>query len=287
MRVGFIRGLLWERYGDFWVSLLRGLELEPQFADPAHVHQLMKGVTVPGTSFQVAIAEAFALSGMDLIIAPHLNPQPPEASKTINRGSGQDPWTASFPQALQTLSGLPSVVGVPARLESSLETLAIELLLSIKHDPAKVRLVWERHKRKAQPKRFSEPQWRKQPGQREVVAVTGQPWLFVTPLLEKLNNPKVHFIFQHQLDPSLLREEAKRLEKRLIDTDAEVLGGSRYFNRKGDIDKLIMLVDKSSGADHWLEQQAKKIVTKPLEVVYLQDLVSESEMVEALLKAHS
>lgn len=283
MRVGFIRGLLWERYGDFWTTLVQGLEVETQQADLEAVRGFIKSkeIRTSGLSFQVAVAEAFALSTVDLIIAPHLNPQA-DAGKSVARGSGQDPWIASFPEALQTLGGLPPVMGVPVLLDSSLETLVIETLLSMKRDPTRVRLVWERHKRGAGAKRYPEPRWTKQPGQREVVAVLAQPWL-LPPVLEHLVLPESHLISQHQLSPEVLQEEAKRLEKRLIATDAEVLGAAHYFNRKGNVDKLVMIVDQTSGADAWLEKQARKIVTKELEVIYLQDLVPENEFVKTLL----
>lgn len=282
MRVGFIRGLLWERYGDLWLSLMGGLELEKLFADPASVKQHLQTEQAPGVIFQIAIAEATALNDADVLVAPDLNPTN-KGEQIVARGSGQDPWIASFPEVLQTLGGLPPVLSVPATLEGNLETLATTTLLSINHDPGKVRLVWERNKHKAQPHRYPEPRWTKLPGQHEVVAVVAQPWLLVTPLVNKLIYPEAHIITQAQLSPVLLREEATRLEKRLIATDAEVLGAAHYFNRKGNVDKLLMIVDKSSGADLWLEAQVKKLVTKPLEVVYLQDLVSEDELVETLL----
>jgi hypothetical protein len=104
-------------------------------------------------------------------------------------------------------------------------------------------------------------------------------------MLNKLNLAEANVISQQQFDPALLREEAGRLEKRLIPTDAEVLGAAHYLNRKGTIDKFLMLVDNSSGADVWLEKQVRKIITKPLEVVYLQDIVPEHELVATLLKA--
>jgi hypothetical protein len=283
MRIGFIRGLLWERYGDLWLSLVQGLELEPSFADPVAVKQHLQTEQSPGLTFQIAVAEARALNDVDVLVAPDLNPTH-EGGQAVARGSGQDPWIASFPEALQTLGGLPPILGIPATLEGNLESLVLETLLSINHDPSKVRLVWERNKHKAQPPHYPEPRWTKLPGQQEVVAVLAQPWLLTAPLISKLNRPDMHVVSQAQLNPALLREEAKRLEKRLVATDAETLGAAHYFSRKGNIDKLLVIIDKSSGADAWLETQVKKLVTKPLEVVYLQDLVPEDEMVETLLK---
>jgi hypothetical protein len=285
MRVGFIRGLLWERYGDFWLSLIQGLELETSFAESSRVGQYLRAEKPPGVVFQIAIAEAMSLEDVDMLVAPDLNPTN-TGGQVVARGSGQDPWIANFPGALQTLAGLPPILGVPATLELNLETLVIETLLSLKRDPAKVRLVWERHRRKATPPRYPEPRWTKLPGQHEVVGVVAQPWL-LGPLVNKLQSSENYVVLQTQLDPAFLREEAKRLEKRLIATDAEVLGAAHYFNRKGSVDSLLMLVDKSSGADLWLEAHVKKLVTKSLEVVYLQDLVTEDELVEMLMRAES
>jgi hypothetical protein len=288
MRVGFLRSLLWERYGDLWLSLMQGLELETRFADPEMVkyHLQTKELSLAGISFQIAVAEAKALNSVDVLVAPDLNAMN-KGEQRVARGSGQDPWIASFPEALQTLGGLPPVLSVPATLETNLETLAIETLLSIKHDPTKVKLVWERNTRKAQPHRYPEPRWTKLPGQHEVVALIAQPWLLVAPLIHKLSSPDRHVVAQTQLNPVLLREEAKRLEKRLIATDAEVLGAAHYFNRKGSVDKLLMIIDKSSGADLWLEAQVKKLVAKPLERIYLQDLILENDLVATLLDTES
>jgi hypothetical protein len=283
MRVGFIRSLLWERYGDLWLSLMQGLELETSFAEISNVKQFLQKDETPGGAFQIAVAEARALNEADVLVAPDLNPTY-KGGQAVARGSGQDPWIASFPEALQTLGGLPPILSVPASLERSLETLAVETLLSINHDPGKVKLVWERNKHKAQPHRYPEPRWTKLPGQHEVVGVIAQPWLLTNSLVNKLNHSEMHLVSQAQLNPALLREEAKRLEKRLIATDAEVLGAAHYFSRKGNVDKLLLIVDKSSGVDLWLETQVKKLVTKPLEVVYLQNLVPEDELVETLLK---
>lgn len=284
MRIGFIRSLLWERYGDLWVSLMEGLEQDIHFADPKEVERKLQTERKLSVMFQLAVAEATSLSHVDELVVPDLNPNN-KGSQAVARGSGQDPWIASFPEVLQTLGGLPPVIGVPATLEGNLETLAVETMLSLKRDPAKIKLVWERNKRKTQPSRYQEPRWTKLPGQQEVVAVIAQPWLLVPPLVAKLNHPETHHVLQTHLNPVLLHEEARRLEKRLVATDAEILGAAHYFNRKGNVDKLLMIVDKTSGADVWLEGQVKKLVNKKLEVIYLQDLVTEDEVIETLLEA--
>ena len=63
------------------------------------------------------------------------------------------------------------------------------------------------------------------------------------------------------------------MDERLIPTDSEVLGAARYLGRKGSVTKLVMIADKTSGADAWLVSRVQKLVYKPLEVVYLQDVL--------------
>jgi hypothetical protein len=292
MRVGFIKQLLWERYGQVWTDLVQSIDVEVRFADVANVQRHLATLqtptqqpTLPGVSFRLAVAEAFALLESDILIAPDLNPDDLHPDQRVARGGGQDPWIASFPEALQRMGGLPPILKVPASLEGNLETLALETLLSLNHDPTKARLAWERNQQRLKPKRYPEPRWTKLPGQKTVTAILGQPWLLTANLLALVSTSERHVISQNQLSPSLLRDEAKRLEKRLIATDAETLGAAHYFNRKGSVDNLLMIVDSSSGADLWLEAQVKKIVAKPLEIVNLRDLISESTAVETLLVA--
>jgi hypothetical protein len=278
MRVGFIKQLLWERYGEMWVRLLEGMGAEVQFADPTEVKKQFEAhPEIPGISFRLAVAEALTLIDTDLLVVPDLNP-----NEEVARGSGQNPWIARFPEVLQRVAGLPPVVKVPARLAADLEPLVLETLLSLQRDLTRVRLVWERNQQTLKPKHYPEPRWSKLPGQSEVVGVIGQPWLLTQQLLRLLERPERHLVSQQQFNPAALREEARRLEKRLIASDAEILGAAHYFNRKGNVDKLLALIDNSSGADVWLEKQIRKIVSKPLEVVYLQDLVPEDRVVETL-----
>jgi hypothetical protein len=282
MRVGFIKQLLWERYGQVWQNLLSGVETDILEATPDKTLQQFESVPtdISGLSFKLAVAEALALGEADLLIVPDLNP-----SETVQRGSGQDPWIASFPEALQRIAGLPPIVKVPATLEANLEPLILETLLSVKRDPAKVRLVYERNLPNLKAKRYTEPRWTKLPGQQETAAVIGQPWLVTSQVLALLNFSETHLVSQQQLSPASLKDEAKRLEQRLIATDAEVLGAAHFFNRKGTVDKLFMMVDNTSGADVWLEKQVRKMVSKPLEVVYVQDLLAGD--ISRLLSAKS
>ncbi|MGL4608526.1 MAG: hypothetical protein ACRCYY_02405 [Trueperaceae bacterium] len=281
MRIGFIRQLLWEHYGEFWVSLLTDIGADIHYGDPEAVytfHQYEHVRAIPGLNFQFAVAESLALTHTDLLVVPYLN----GTGKLSSRGSGQDPWIANFPSALARLGGLPPLLKVPVTLSSDLEPLVLETLLSLKRDPAKVRLTWERHRNKTQSKRYSEPRWTTLPGQQQVAGVVGQAWLLET-CLPALQFPDAHLVTQLQFSPEALRDEALRLEKRLVPSDADVLGAAHFFGRKGNIDKLLYLADKTSGIDSWLQKQLVKFTSKELEVLYIQDLFSEKELTKIFL----
>jgi hypothetical protein len=87
-------------------------------------------------------------------------------------------------------------------------------------------------------------------------------------------------VSQHQLEPAMLRQEGRRGGDRLIDTDAEVLGAARLLSRKGSVKRLMMVVDKSSGADSWLAAKVRRSLHKPIDLVYLQDVI-EQDVIEA------
>ena len=277
MRVGFITQLLWSRYGRFWVSLLNGIGAEPQFATVEQVTETVQDerlAQIPGLSFRLAAAQALALQGCDFIVAPELN-----FGDTPARGGGQDPWIASFPDALaSTLSGLPQVIGVPATLETDLQPLVLERLLPLSRDPAQVRRVWERTKGSVKPPRYPSLRWTRTPSETTTVGLLGQPWLLTDKLVETLKTEETHLVSQHQLDPETLRAEGWRLESRLSPTDAEVLGAARYLGRRGSVERLRLLVDKTSGSDAWLQTQVKRLVHKPLTVSYLQDVLTEEAL---------
>ena len=176
MRVGFITQLLWSRYGSLWEKLVTGVGLEVAHAAPEEVERALKDERldiVSGFTFKLAAAEALAFEGVDVILAPELNPD-----ATSQRGSGQDPFIASFPEALSaSLSGLPPVLSVPASLEGNLETLVISTLHTLKRDPALVRRVWERNRTSARAPKVAEPRWRVRPSEGGTVGVIAQPWL--------------------------------------------------------------------------------------------------------------
>ncbi len=271
MRVGFITSLLWPRYGAFWERLVRSAGAEAVYVSEEKMLEAMQDArlsAIPGIAFRLAAAQALALDA-DLILAPDLNP-----GADALRGSGQDPWIASFPEALgATFAALPQLLAVPASLEK-VETPAVRLLHTLTPDAAKVRRIWERVRGSATPPRARELRWLE-----GAVGVFGQPWLLSDALLTRLEPPCVS---QHQLAPALLRAEGWRADDKLIPTDAEVLGTARYLGRKGSVTRLLMVADETSGADAWLLRRARRLVHKPLEVIPLQDLAPAENPAELL-----
>ncbi|CAA9588016.1 MAG: hypothetical protein AVDCRST_MAG86-4189 [uncultured Truepera sp.] len=272
MRVGFITQLLWSRYGEFWTKLVSGAGLEPIYAADDAVRRALNDPRlerVPGTAFRLAAAQALALGAdADVIFAPELNP-----GESATRGGGQDAFIAHFPEALATtLVGLPPVIGVPASLsEPGLEGLVVSTLLNLTHDAGLVRRVWERGRGAAKAPRLPDPKWRVRPSEGGTVGVVGQPWLLGDALVRRAAGD-VHTVSQHQLDPALLREEGRRLDSRLVGTDTEVLGAARFLGRKGNVERLLMIADETSGTDMWLVTQVERAAHKPLSIVYIQRL---------------
>ena len=270
MRIGFITQLLWSRYGDLWQNLITAIGGEAKFADNKSVTELLEDErvqTVPGVAFQLAVAQALALQDCDLIIAPDLNP-----GEDLARGSGQDPWVASFPETLATsFAGLPPVVSVSAQLGEGLESSATKLLLSLSNDPIRVRRVWEQYKGRAQQAKSPAIRWTLSPAENETVGLLSQSWHLSDKLTRLVKEDNRHIVSQQMFDSVALREEAWRLEPRLIASDAEVLGAGRLMARKGSIERLHFVADKTSGSDAWLNQQLTKLVHKPLSLSYLQD----------------
>ncbi len=282
MRVGMVSQLLWSRYGPLWEKLLAGVGLEVTHAAPEEVVRTLQDErldAVSGFTFKLAAAEALAFE-VDVILAPELNPNTDSL-----RGSGQDPFVSSFPEALGTsLSGLPPIISVPASLEGNMETLVVSTLHTLKRDPALVRRVWERHRTSARALKIAEPRWRVRPSEGGMVGVIAQPWLLRDAVITAaLEGTEAHIVSQNQLDPAMLRSEGVRVDERLIPTDSEVLGAARYLGRKGSVDKLVMIADKTSGADAWLVSKVQKLTHKPLEVIYLQDVLEPDALVNAFL----
>lgn len=272
MRIGFVTQLLWHRYGVFWSRLFQELEAELFFAESDATLKILSQdprlEAIPSLSFQLAVAQSLALSDVDLIIVPKLN----ESDSSV-KGSGQDPWIANFPETLVThFAGLPSIVTLPASLDGDVEAVATTQLLMLFREPALVRRAWERHKGRLRPAKYEEPRWQKRASEKETIGVIAQPWL-KPELYLKLSEDSL-VIYPSALDPQKLIEEGQRLDAKLISSDQEVLGAARLLSRKGAIDRLIFVADKQAGVDIKLFERCQKAIRKPLELVYLQDLVT-------------
>ena len=264
--------LLWGRFGPLWSRLVADVGAEvvlPSSEAAAPPGQLDE---VPGLAFRLAVGQALSLGDCDLLIVPDLNPGPESP-----RGSGQDPWVASFPEVLvRTVGGLPPVVAVPAGAGEDLEGLAIETLFRLSRDAAVVRRSWQRHRNAARPVAPREPRWpAAAPGVRTVGLVC-QPWLSSDALAAAViaggPDQRVRALALHTFAPFALRREGERLDEDLIATDLEVLGAARLFARRAGVDALTMVIDRESGSDAWLSRRIESVTRKPFSVVALQDL---------------
>lgn len=272
MRVGFITQLLWPRYGAFWYRLVEasGTPVLPEREATLQVLGDERLKVIPGAAFRLAAAQALALHDCDIIVAPDLN-----AGEEGTRGGAQDPWIASFPDALATtVGGLPPIIAVPASLEPAIEPLAVQTLHRLVHDPARVKRVWAQHRGRIRAPSYSEPRWYGRPNQ-EVVGLMAQPWLMGEALAARLRDEESVSVAQHQLEPARLRLEGRRFDQRLIASDSEVLGAARLFSRKGSVTRLVLVVDESSASDRWLRRQVEALVSKPFEVRALHEVVED------------
>lgn len=267
MRVGFLTRLLWDRYGPFWSDLLRAAGADVTLPDPELVRRALEDPRlerIPGTAFREAAAQAIALSNCERIVAPDLNP-----GYEGSRGSTQDPFVASFPDALaQALPGLPPILSVPADLAAEgLETRAIETLLAVSPGPTGVRRVWQTHRAGARPPRKGGAGSAERPSRTATVALVGQPWYLNDEAAAAVAGPGEHLVPAHAFDPADLREEGWRVDDGLAPTDAEALGAVRRLARRTGVSRLRMIVDPESGADAWLERRARTLVRRPFETV--------------------
>lgn len=282
VRVGFLTHLLWDRYGPFWSTLTRAVGAEVVFAEADAVVDRLTDERVsaaPAIVFRMAIAAALALEDADLIVVPRLNP-----GDGGGRGAGQDPWVSDLPTMLaRSVPGLPAVWPVDADLSQPLETNAVTFLRHLTADGGLARRAWSQHRAEAHPpRRTALPP--AAPAGTPTVAVVGPPW-WITPATvalavrggERASAP-------YELDPAALREEGRRLDAGLIDTDAEVLGAVRRYARSAAVGGLRMLVDGGSGSDAWLTRRAREIVPQRLEVVDVRDLAEPHRLVAALLR---
>jgi hypothetical protein len=282
VRVGFLTHLLWDRYGPFWSSLAVAAGADPVHPDPEAVLDHLtddRVAAVPDVVFRLAVAAALALDDTDLIVVPSLNPE-----RDGGPGGAQDPWIADLPAALGRVRGAgPPLWPVAADLALAVETPAVSFLARLVHEPAKVRRAWAQHRAAARPPRRVPPPGAVRPSDGRVVAVVGQPWL-ATPAVARLaTGPTERPLGPYGYDPEELRAEGRRVEARLIDTDAEALGAVRRFGRSAGVDVLRLVVDGGSASDAWLARRAEALAPRRLEVVDLRTLGDADARLRALL----
>lgn len=276
MRIGFLRSLLWSRYGSFWTAVARDAGAEPVFAEAETVlRHATSGQTrdVPATSFRLATAEALALADCDLLVVPNLNYGLESA-----RGGGQDPWISDFPGALASLAGLRNIFSVPAWLEPSLGELAVTFLQQLRDDGWRTRMILERHRRRLESRPHPLPP-QVRTGSTGVIA---QPWIAALRPERFLEGAATSRLGQSSLDPGLLLAEGGRVRDGLLRTDMESLGAARWFSRRGSFSSLVFVHDDGSSPDAWLVRQVERLTQKPLETVGLSELMSDTDYLEAL-----
>jgi len=280
MRIGFITQLHWNRYGDFWQSIIKDAGAEPVFANKEEILANIKDErleNIENNIFTIAAAEALALKDINLILAPDIN-----QNKEATKGGGQDPWLTNFPETLQkVVKGLPAVYAIPSQNTADIQEKAIGLLMSLTHSPSVAKRILNEHIAKL------ETQYkdiRHIDKYRDAPALIGQAWLIDS--FAELASNDFDLIKQSEIDPEILKEEAARHDKNLIDSDAEVLGASYLFNRKAAINKILFLADQNSANDLWLERRAKKIIRKDFETIYIQDLLNNEDLLIELVKEY-
>jgi len=285
VRVGFLTHLLWERYGPFWTSLAQagGAEVvHPEveavvarLADP-------RVAAAPAIAFRVAIASALALEEVDLLVVPRLNPA---AGDRGGRGAGQDPWVAELPTMLErSVPGLPPIWSVEADLGRPLESNAVTFLRRLTTDVGVVRRAWSQHRAAAHPPRRGTAAPMAAPPGTPTVALVGEPW-WMTPAVAALaTRPGERLSAPYDLDPAALRDEGRRLDVALVDSDAEALGAIRLYARSAAIARLRLVVDAAADSDAWLVRRARVLVPRRLEVVDVRDLGGPEQLLQALLR---
>ena len=282
VRVGFLTHLLWDRYGPFWASLVGAAGADVVRPDPDAVLARLTDPrvgAVPGVAFRLAVAGALALDDVDLIVVPRLNPE-----RDGGPGGAQDPWIGDLPAALARTRGAgPTLWPVAADLAVPVESAAVSLLAHLVHEPAKVRRIWAQHRAAAKPARRSHPEGRVRPSDLRAVAVVGQPWLATPEIARLATGPTERATGAFAFDPEELRAEGRRIDERLIDTDAEALGAIRRFGRSAGVDVLRLVVDGGSGSDAWLARRAEALAPRRLEVVDLRTLGTPEARLRALL----
>jgi hypothetical protein len=282
VQVGFLTHLLWDRYGPFWTTLTRAAGAEVVLPSPDAVIERLTDPRVavaPAVAFRLAVAAALALEDVDLLVAPSLNPD-----DGATRGAAQDPWVADLPTMLaRSVPGLPPVWSLPIDLDRPVESEAVTFLRRLTPDVGVVRRAWSQHRAEAHPGRRLQRGVPQAPAGTVTVAVLGQPWWATPAVAALLVRPSELAVGPYAFEPGELREEARRVDASLVDTDAEALGALRRFARSGAVGALRWVVDGASGSDLWLARRAQAIAGERVELVQLRDLAAPERSLRALL----
>ncbi len=274
MRVGFVRSVLWHRYGPFWVRSLAAAGADVVDADPDAVAAAWddpRVARVPGLAFRAAAAEAVASSGVDLLVVPSVN-----AGYEGARGGAQDPFVADLPGALaQVLPGLPPLVAAPTDLDAAgVETTLVSVLGRVNPSAGLVRRVWQTHRADAHPPAapgLPAPR----DGARAAVAWVGQPWHRapddpdVAPGARTEAGERI--LAMYALPPADLRAEGWRHDPKLAPSDAEAIGAVLRLARRPDVARFVVEVDDTAGADAWLARKVRALARRDVDEVPLRD----------------
>ncbi len=290
VRVGFVTQLLWDRYGSFWRDLVAGAGAEAALPEPAAVKQAFEQLpaeAAPTASFRLALAQASALSDMDLLVLPRLNPE-----GTSERGGGADRWIADLPGAL--VDALPSGArsfAVPAYPDEAIETIAIELLSHLVPATMEVGRVWARFRARAEAQAQGRSATRARAGadraavralaRGDALLYVAQPWVMTTEVAARLSADD-RVLTQLAVDPAKAREEGWRFDEKLLHTDAEVIGAARLLSRRSGVGQVRMIVDEGSASDAWLARRVQQVSRRPFEAVPWQTALGSDDAFAAL-----
>ena len=283
VRVGLITTVLWSRYGPAWLKALEavGATLETVSGAEASAWRNDPRVQRGSSSiFELAAAEAVALSHCDRLLVPSIN----EGYDGTKGGAG-DPFVADLPAALQhAVPGIPKVWRVATNAATpGFEANALALLAEVAGQPASARRVWQTHKSELLQTVGPGPRPANPPGD-AWVGVLGQPWWLEEPYLAA----SYDFGGERALTPAVwpdseLRSEGWTVDPDLAPSDAEALGAARRMARMHRVKRLVLLVDPTSSSDAWLTRAVQRMARKPLEIVETPDpfTVVEGRRVEA------
>lgn len=282
VRVGLLTTILWSRYGPAWLKALNAVGATPETVSGADASTWRLDPRVQRASsaiFELAAAEAVALSHCDRLLVPSIN-----EGYGGTKGGASDPFVADLPAALEhAVPGIPKVWRVATNAATpGFEANALSVLAELAGQPASARRVWQTHKSEllqvaGVDRRPSNP-----PGD-AWVGLLGQPWWLEQPFLQASSDHAGERVLTPAVWPEdELRVEGWTYDADLAPSDAEAVGAAHRMARMHRVKRLVLMVDPSSSADAWLERTVKRMARKPLEVVETPDpfVLAEGRQVE-------